>query len=235
MQHGTAENINSSAANGREAGTIRPIGVALLDDHELMRIGLAQALGGDDRFRVVESTDDPTEIVNLLAQRRVDLVVVDMDLLNRLPAEMGEHFASKTCEMPVLFLADSCDHGAIIESIQSGASGFVHKRSSVERVRESVHRLAHGERVIDPMLTEAVFDHIRQARTPGSSRDLTRRDLELLSALVESKTNREIAAQLYLSEKTVKNNLTQLFRKLGVQGRAEAAELGARLYAGRLA
>lgn len=235
MQHGTAETITSSAANGRKAGTARPIGVALLDDHELMRIGLAQALGGDDRFRVVESTDDPAEILNLLAHNRVDLVVVDMDLLSRLPAEMGGIFTSETAELPVLFLADSCDHGAIIESIQSGASGFVHKRSSVERVRESVHRLAHGERVIDPMLTEAVFDHIRQARTPGSNRDLTRRDLELLSALVETKTNREIAGELYLSEKTVKNNLTQLFRKLGVQGRAEAAELGARLYAGRMA
>jgi DNA-binding NarL/FixJ family response regulator len=130
------------------------------------------------------------------------------------------------------FLISGHDTTTAAELSRLGASGLLHKRASGRHLVEGLRRLAQGNLVVDPVMAELLMANLLEPRPCREHDELTERDLELLRLLGEGRTNREIAQAVFLSEKTVKNYLSRLFRKLGVRSRTEAALLSSRLASG---
>jgi DNA-binding NarL/FixJ family response regulator len=197
----------------------------LADDHEVFRLGLARALHEADGFEPL-LTDSSTEAVRLAAERRPDLVVLEIDLGPDGGVTAARRILAADPDARVLVLTDRRDTDAVLSAIAAGAAGYLLKRTSVAGLLEAFHRVASGEDLLDPAVTAPVLDRLRRAGATDPDERMGRlslRELEVLAHVAEGRSNREIADALFVSEKTVKNHLTHILAKLGIQRRTEAA------------
>ncbi len=203
------------------------VAVLIADDHEVVRAGLRSLLGRRKDLRVVGAVGSGEEAVRLALAARPDVVVMDV----RMPGEGGieacREIRSASPGTRVLMLTSYADEDAVLASILAGASGYLLKNTSGRDLAEAILRVAAGYSLLDPAVTGVVLARLKADRGVADE-SLTERERRILELIAEGRTNREIGEALYLAEGTVRNLVSQILAKLGVQTRAEAAARYAR-------
>jgi DNA-binding NarL/FixJ family response regulator len=206
--------------------------VLLVDDHEVVRTGLKALLEAQSDIVVVGEAGTAAEAVRRVGFDAPDLVVMDVRLPDGSGIEACRNIRSRWPDVSVLILTSFADEEALMSAILAGASGYVLKRVDTDGIVESVRRAGRGESLLDPAMTERLFAKLRGGAPPDPLiAKLSPQEQRILQLLSEGKTNREIADELFLAEKTVKNYVSNLLAKMGMSRRSEAAAHMARVVA----
>jgi two-component system response regulator DevR len=210
-----------------------PIRVFLLDDHEVVRRGIAELLTSQPGFEVVGEAGTAAE-----ARSRIPAVMPDVAILDaRLPDGSGidvcRDIRSALPATYCLILTSYDDQDAVLAAVLAGASGYILKEVRAAGIVDAVRQVAMGRSLIDPKIVDQVMTRLRQ----GSAGDnklaaLTEREREVLDLIAEGLTNRQIGERLFLAEKTIKNYVSSLLAKLGMERRTQAAVFGAEIHRG---
>jgi DNA-binding NarL/FixJ family response regulator len=208
--------------------------VVLVDDHEVVRQGLKTLIDGHDDLDVVGEAGDVDNAIRQVGYHTPDVVVMDVRLPDGTGVEACREIRSRWPDVKVLMLTSYADEEALVSSIMAGASGYVLKRIDSDDLVDAVRRVGNGESLLDPNLTDRLFARIRgdEPDDPLLAR-LSPQERKILDLIAEGKTNRQIAEELFLAEKTVKNYVSNLLSKLEMSRRSEAAAYAARLQADR--
>ncbi|HEY3016725.1 MAG TPA: response regulator transcription factor [Nocardioides sp.] len=207
-----------------------PIKVFLLDDHEVVRRGLRDLLESTGEIEVVGESGLAAEATSRIPALRPDVAILDGRLPDGSGVDVCREVRSVDPTIRALILTSYDDDEALFAAILAGASGYVLKQISSNDLIDTVRRVAAGQSLIDPALTARVLDRVRNGEPQASElADLTDREREILSLIAEGMTNRQIGERLFLAEKTVKNYVSSLLAKLGLERRTQAAVLAARL------
>lgn len=225
---------------GGGTAVTRLIRVFVVDDHEVVRRGVAEMLGHAGDIEIVGEAATAAQALARIRAVRPDVVVLDV----RLPDGDGPSVCRelRTTLVPApafLFFTSYADHSALFAAVDAGASGFLLKEVNRLGLVDAVRRVAAGGSMLDPRLMPAVLDRLRHGRPElghelvdscpdQRASTLTAREHLILELISEGLTNRQIGIRLHLAEKTVKNNVTTLLRKLGFSRRTEAAAYAAR-------
>ena len=210
-------------------GTDEAIRVLVVDDHSVVRAGLRSLLNAQDDITVVGEAGTVEEAVRRVGFDEPDLVVMDVQLPDGTGVDACRDIRSRWPEVKVLILTSFADDGALHAAILAGAAGYVLKRIKSEELVESVRAAAAGRSLLDPELVDVVFRRIR-GEVPGDPllERLSAQELRVLELIELGMTNRQIAAELHLAEKTVKNYVSNMLAKMGMARRSEAAAYAAR-------
>ena len=196
--------------------------VALVDDHEVVRRGLRDLLGGEPGIEVVAEAGGVEEALARVGATLPDVVVVDM----RLPDGDGVSLcrALRQLEPPprCLVLTAFDDERALVEAIMAGASGYLLKQVRGQELVDAVREVAAGRSLLDPVTTAHVLERMRKDAETDDLAGLTERERAVLELMGEGLSNRQIAERLFLAEKTVKNYVTSVLAKLGMERRTQA-------------
>lgn len=202
----------------------------LVDDHEIVRLGLRALLEGQPDLQVVAEAATAAEALAVAEQCRPELILMDVRLPDASGVEACREIRGRQPQVRVIMLTSYPDDSAVVASIMAGASGYVLKQTRGRALLEAIRTVAAGGSLLDPAVTEKVLERIRAAA--GSTTDrfgqLSSQERRILALLAEGRTNRQIGEALHLSSATVKNYVSEIFGKLGVARRAEAAALYAR-------
>jgi two-component system response regulator DevR len=209
------------------------IRVFLLDDHELVRRGLAELLGGEPGIEVVGESGSALEAARRIPALRPDVAVLDARLPDGSGIDVCRDVRSQEPGIRALILTSYDDEAALISAIMAGAAGYVLKQIRGRALVEGIRRVAAGESLLDPAVTARVLDRLRAGpREPAALRHLTEEERRVLGHIAAGMTNRQIADQMALSEKIVKNHVADLLAKLGMERRTQAAVYASRLFGG---
>ena len=204
--------------------------ILLCDDHELVRRGLSSLLGGIPGYEVVGEAQDAETAVSAAERLRPDVVLMDVRLPGRSGIEACRDIRSANPEVRVVMLTSFADDDALFSSIMAGASGYLLKRLRGDELVSSLRQVAAGRSLLDPEVAGRVLGRLRDGAAPsrGATAQLTGQERRILDLVAEGLTNRQIAEQVFLAEKTVKNYVSNILGKLGLSRRAEVAALVAR-------
>lgn len=204
------------------------IRVFLLDDHEVVRRGVRELLEAEEDMVVVGEADTAEIALGRIPATNPDVAVLDVRLPDGDGIEVCRDVRSKHPEIACLMLTSFSDDEALFAAIMAGASGFVLKQVRGNDLVDAIRRVAAGESLLDPTLTERVLERLRNGPEDELAA-LTPQERRILDLIGEGLTNRQIGEQMYLAEKTVKNYVSNLLSKLGMSRRTEAAAYVARL------
>jgi two-component system, NarL family, response regulator DevR len=207
------------------------IRLLLVDNHQIVRIGLATLFRTVPHFLVVGEAGTVTEAVAQARQCAPDVVLMDVRLPDGSGIEACRQIRSERPEARVLMLTSYSDEEAVIASIMAGAAGYLLKDTDAERLIEGIEAIARGGSLLDPAVTQTVLSWMQQpnAQVPSDPlSELSEREREILPLIAEGKTNREIALLVSLSENSVKSYVSNILQKLRLARRAEAAAFLAR-------
>ena len=203
----------------------------LVDDHKVMRLGLASLFATAPQFAVVGEAGTVAEAVAEARRCRPDVVIMDVRLPDGSGVEACREIRSERPDTRVVMLTSYADEDAVMASIMAGAAGYLLKQTDPERLIEAVEMVAGGSSLLDPGVTRTILEQIQRLGAPAT-RDplaaLSEQEQKILPLIAEGKTNREIAATLFLSEHTVKSYVSSILQKLNLSRRAEAAAFIAR-------
>ena len=206
------------------------IRVFLLDDHEVVRRGVADLLGMEDDIEVVGEAGTAEQAISRILATAPDVAILDVQLPDGSGVEVCREVRSVRPELVCLMLTSFAEDEALFEAIMAGAAGFVLKQVKGSDLIDSVRKVARGESLLDPRTTQRVLERIRRAPEEDERlKGLTPQEKRILSLLAEGRTNRQIADEMFLAEKTVKNYVSNLLSKMGMSRRTEAAVYAARL------
>ncbi len=202
----------------------------LADDHALVRGGLRVLLEAEPDIEVVGEAGSVAGAVQMAGELQPDLVILDVNLPDGSGIDACRQIRDARSETQVVMLTAFADEQAFVDAVTAGALGFVLKRTKSSDLLSAVRKAATGESLFDAELKDRL---IARAQTGRSSdpllADLSPQERKILARIADGKTNREIAAEMYLAQKTVKNYVSNLLRKLQMNNRAEAAAYAARL------
>jgi len=208
--------------------------VLLVDDHEVVRQGLRALLESNETIDVVGEAGTAADAVRRVGYDGPDVVVMDVRLPDGSGVDACREIRSRWPDIRVLMLTSYADEEALVAAIMAGAAGYVLKRINSDELVRSVQRVGHGESLLDPEMTARLFRKIRgEAEEDPLLARLSPQERKILDLIAAGMTNREIAEELYLAEKTVKNYVSNLLGKLEMKRRSEAAAYAARLAASR--
>lgn len=202
------------------------IRILIVDDHAVVRIGLKTVLANATGFRVVGEAGTVSEAISLAAQARPDVVLMDVRLPDGSGVEACRRIKADTPDTRVVMLTSYQDEEAIVGSVMAGASGYLLKQADAERLIQAIRDAAAGESSLDPRAAGTLLSQFRELSAKQAEAELaglTDRERRMLALIAEGYTNRAIGEVLHLSEKTVRNHVSQLLRKLGFQRRSQAA------------
>ena len=204
--------------------------VFILDDHELVRMGLRRLIEEHDDLELVGEASTGAEALDRLPAVRPNVAVLDVRLPDAVGVEICREIRSRHPEVQCLMLTAVADDETLFGAIMAGAAGYVLKQSAGTALVDTIRSVAKGQSQLDPSVTGPILERLRSA-TPVDDRlaRLTEQERRVLKLIAEGHTNREIAETLYLAEKTVKNYVSSLLTKLGMQRRSQAAAYAARL------
>ncbi|MCS0635272.1 response regulator transcription factor [Streptomyces sp. LP05-1] len=219
----------------REDGKIT---VFLLDDHEIVRRGVHELLSGERDLEVVGEAGTAADALVRIPATRPDVAVLDVRLPDGSGVEVCREIRSRDEGIACLMLTSFADDEALFDAIMAGASGYVLKAIRGEELLTAVRDVAAGKSLLDPVATARVLERLRGGRGAGGGGDdrlagLTEQERKILDLIGEGLTNRAIGERLHLAEKTIKNYVSSLLSKLGMERRSQAAAYVARLQAER--
>ncbi len=204
--------------------------VFLLDDHEVVRRGLRELFEAEEDLSVVGEAATAEEAISRVPATRPDVAVLDVRLPDGDGVEVCRDLRSAMPELKCLMLTSFADDEALFSAILAGASGYVLKQVKGSDLVSAVRRVAAGGSLLDPALTRQVMDRLRGEKVEDERlARLTGQERNILQLIADGKTNRQIADELFLAEKTVKNYVSNLLSKMGFARRTEAAVYAARL------
>ena len=209
-----------------ESPTTRPLSLLIVDDHEVVRQGLSALLGRRPEFQVVAEAGTVAEAVAAARKFRPDLVVMDVRLPDGSGIEACREIRAEFPETRVVMLTSYPDEDAVLSAIIAGASGYLLKQVRARDLVAALEAVGRGESLLDPAVTGRVLERVRRIATsdqPDELAQLTSQEQKILLLVAEGKTNKEIAADVFLSDKTVKNYVSSILSKLNLERRAQAA------------
>ena len=209
----------------------RPLRLLVVDDHEVVRQGLVSLLDRREHFQVVAEAGTAAEAVEMARKFEPDLVVMDVRLPDGSGIEACREIRSEFPATRVVILTSYPDEEAVLSAIIAGASGYLLKQIRSRDLVSALESVGRGESLLDPAVTEKVLDRVRRIAT-GTYTDemaqLPQQEQKILLLVAEGKTNKEIASEVFLSDKTVKNYVSSILSKLNLERRAQAAAFVAR-------
>jgi two-component system, NarL family, response regulator DevR len=206
------------------------IRVYLLDDHEVVRRGLRDMLEQEADIEVVGESGSAVDAAHRIPALRPDVAVLDGRLPDGSGIDVCREVRSVDPSIKALILTSYEDDEALFAAIMAGAAGYVLKQIRGTDLVDGIRRVAAGQSLLDPAVTARVLERIRKGpEQPDELRDLTEQERKILMLVAEGLTNREIAGRMFLAEKTVKNYVSSLLAKLGLERRTQAAVLAAKL------
>ena len=206
------------------------IRVFLLDDHEIVRRGLRELLEAAGDFEVVGEAGTAEEALSRIPATRPQVAVLDVRLPDGDGVEVCREVRSRNPEIACLMLTSFADDEALFEAIMAGAAGYLLKQVRGNDLVEAIRSVAAGQSLLDPTLTQKVLERIRTGVVEDERlSQLTEQETKIFELIGEGLTNRQIAERVHLAEKTVKNYVSNLLMKLGMERRTEAAAFAARL------
>ncbi len=211
--------------------TTSRVGVLLVDDHEVVRVGLRSLLSREAGIEVVGEAGTADGAVAEALRLRPDVVVLDVRLPDRSGVEACREIRSALAGTHVLMLTSYADEEAVLASVVAGASGYLLKQIGGRELVRAIEAVAAGHSLLDPAVTRTVLEKVQRLAAGRGADDvaqLSAQERKVLALVAEGKTNKEIAAALGLSDKTVKNYLSNVFDKLHLSRRSEAAAFFAR-------
>ena len=201
------------------------IRIFLVDDHQIFRQGLVEILRVQKDFAIVGDAGSIQEATPLLVKVKPDILLLDL----RLPGEFGLDLLRQIPQLSPdtrsIILTGSDEPPDVVEAMRLGARGFVQKHAATDLILKSIRKVAEGEIWLDSSMTETVM-HAFQAKSPkqeSGASEISPRERQIIELVIQGCKNKEIARRLYISEKTVKNHLSNIFDKLGVDDRVELA------------
>jgi DNA-binding NarL/FixJ family response regulator len=207
------------------------IRVFLLDDHEVVRTGLRELLEHDGDIEVVGESGSAQEATRRIPALRPHVAVLDARLPDGNGIDVCRDVRSIDPSIHGLILTSYEDDEALFAAIMAGAAGYVLKQIRGTDLVETVRRVAAGQSMLDPAVTQRVLERIRSGvEAPNELSSLTEQERRILLHIAEGLTNREIGAKMFLAEKTVKNYVSSLLGKLGLERRTQAAVLATRVF-----
>lgn len=206
------------------------IRVFLLDDHEIVRRGLRELLEAAGDLEVVGEAGTAEEALRRIPATTPDVAVLDVRLPDGDGVTVCREIRSKMPELNCLMLTSFADDEALFDAIMAGAAGYVLKQIRGNELVDAIRKVAGGQSLLDPSVTAKVLERLRTGNHEDEKLEgLTDQERKILDLLAEGLTNREIADRMFLAEKTVKNYVSNLLTKMGMQRRTEAAVYAARL------
>ncbi|MCU1659676.1 MAG: DNA-binding response regulator [Pseudonocardiales bacterium] len=211
-------------------GTDEPIRVFLLDDHEIVRRGIADLLESEPDIAVVGEAGTATDALARIPAARPHVAVLDARLPDGSGIDVCRDIRSSMPEVSCIILTSYDDDDAIFAAVMAGAAGYLLKEIRGSSLVDAIRQVADGKSLMDPAVTGRLLARLRDG-APQDTRlaSLTDREREVLTLITEGLTNRQIGERLFLAEKTVKNYVSGLLAKLGMERRTQAAVYGAEL------
>jgi len=203
----------------------RPLRVLVVDDHDIVRQGLVALLARRPQFQVVAQAGTVADALVEARRFQPDLVLMDVSLPDGSGIDACRDIRAELPGTRVVFLTSSPEDEDVFAAIVAGATGYILKQSRASELVRALVAAGRGESLLDPGVTGAVIDQIRRIATDGyvdASQALTAQERKILPLLAAGGTNKEIAAQVFLSDKTVKNYVSSILSKLGLERRSQA-------------
>jgi DNA-binding NarL/FixJ family response regulator len=200
--------------------------ILLVDDHEVVRLGIKSLLSRYSQFQVVAEAGTAKEAIQQALRFEPDVVVMDIRLPGKSGIDATREIVSRFPNTKIIMLTSFAEDELLFDAITAGASGYVLKQIGSNELVRALETIGRGESLLDPALTKKVFDRVREASRKAEDEafsSLTDRELHVLALIARGKTNKEIANEIFLSEKTVRNYVSSLLSKLHLATRAEAA------------
>jgi DNA-binding NarL/FixJ family response regulator len=204
--------------------------VFLVDDHEVVRRGVRDLLEAEDDLEVVGEAGTGAEAIARVGSTQPDVAVVDLRLPDMDGIEVCRELRSRHPDLSCLILTSFADDEALIDAVMAGAAGYVLKQIKGNEIVESVRRVAAGQSLLDPKTTQRVLERLRRGSEEEQQlSQLTPQERRIFDLIGEGRSNRQIADEMFLAEKTVKNYVSNLLMKMGMARRTEVAAYAARL------
>jgi DNA-binding NarL/FixJ family response regulator len=197
---------------------MKTIRILLVDDHYVVRLGLAASLNLDPNIEVVAEAESGAEVLPLYEQHHPDLVIVDWRLPDMNGGEVIKQLRDKHPDARILVLSAFESEETVFQAVHAGAVGYLPKSSRRPELIESVMAASRGEAAFPPAIAAKLTDRLRRP-------ELTPREIEVVAQLVRGNSNKEIATNLDISDNTVKLHITHIMQKLGAKDRTHAASL----------
>lgn len=202
--------------------------IVLVDDHPVYRDGLAMLLASLDGFEVVGTASDGAEAIEVVAATAPDVVVMDVQMPVLDGIEATRRVVAERPGLGVIVLTMSEDDATVFEAMRAGARGYLLKGAGQDDISRAITAVAGGDAIFGPGVAARMGEYFARVAAPGASAgvpfpQLTEREREILDLIARGRSNQQIAETLYLSPKTVRNNVSTIFAKLQVAGRTEAA------------
>jgi DNA-binding NarL/FixJ family response regulator len=210
----------------------RPLRLLVVDDHEVVRQGLVALLDRRQGFEVVAEAGTVADAIEQARRHEPDIVILDVRLPDGSGVEACREIRAERPATRVVMLTSYPDEEAVLSAIVAGASGYLLKQVRARDLVSALEAVGRGESLLDPAVTEKVLERVRRIATGAAADDLaalTTQEQKILLLVAEGKTNKEIASEVFLSDKTVKNYVSSILSKLNLERRAQAAAYMARL------
>ena len=204
------------------------IRLLLVDDHKVVRSGVKALLSGTGNIDVVGEAGTAADAVSVAARLKPDLVLMDVRLPDGSGIDACREIRTARPETRVLFLTSFADDDAVLATILAGADGYLLKEIDEDGLIRAIETVAAGRSILDPSVTQRVLTRIKDQASPAGEQkgsDLSPQEQKVVALVAEGQTNKEIAVALGLSDKTVRNYLSNIFQKLQVSRRSQAAAL----------
>jgi len=199
--------------------------IVIADDHELIREGIKKLLELEDKFKIVGEASNGNEVIEIFKLFKPDLAILDINMPDKSGLEVLKIIKGIRNDVKVVLLTINSDRKSLSTAIESGADGYILKDSDPRELSEILLSIINGETYIDKRLVNSLVDIYKHSNDEIKSKfcDLTEREKEVLYYLSNGYTNKEISEEIYISEKTVKNYVTNIYSKINVTNRVRAA------------
>ncbi len=200
------------------------IKVMIADDHSLIREGIKQLLEFDGSIEVIAQAADGMECINVLDSCKPDILLLDINMPNMNGLDVLSELKRKRSDLKILILTVHNEVEYLVKAMDTGADGYVLKDSGSAELKDAIFKVMEGTQVVEPSLVPALNSRLINRDIDKEKIDsLTKREVEILKQIAGGRFNKEIAESLNITERTVKNHISNLFKKIDVNDRTQAA------------